>query len=89
MNTAVAGTYRCVACRNELFGSAALIGPEDHHLSFRAPVERDRIAITLRSDESDVVRCGSCGARLGERVNARGRARYRIDTVTLTFTPTH
>ena len=87
METALAGMYRCLACRTELFGSTALIGPEDHHLSFSAPVERDRLAITLRTEEADVVRCRSCGARLGERINVRGKPRYRIDTVTLTFTP--
>lgn len=62
------GTYRCVACGNELFSSEAKFDSRTGWPSFWAPLREDRLR--TESDFSYGVRrvevlCGSCGSHLG------------------------
>ena len=63
-----AGTYRCVCCGNELFGSRDKYSSGSGWPSFTQPLKDDRVE--TRGDGShgmarDEVVCGSCDAHLG------------------------
>lgn len=88
------GTYRCVACGQELFTSTTKFDSGSGWPSFTDPVNREHIELhedtSLGMSRTEVT-CANCGAHLGHvfddgPVEAGGQ-RYCINSVCLTFDP--
>ncbi|MDL2341941.1 MAG: peptide-methionine (R)-S-oxide reductase MsrB [Patescibacteria group bacterium] len=88
------GTYRCVACGQELFASDTKFESGSGWPSFTDPVNKQHVA--LHEDSSHgmkrvEVTCNNCGAHLGHVFDDgpidKGGQRFCINSVALDFTP--
>ncbi|MFL6210776.1 MAG: peptide-methionine (R)-S-oxide reductase MsrB [Pyrinomonadaceae bacterium] len=67
-NSKESGTYKCVACGNELFSSDAKFDSGCGWPSFTAPTAEDNVRTEVDTSHGMVrteVLCASCGAHLG------------------------
>ena len=88
------GTYKCVACGQELFMSETKFDSGSGWPSFWDVVDRDKV--TIKTDTSfgmarEEVECSRCGAHLGhvfpDGPKEHGGTRYCINSVSLAFDP--
>lgn len=88
------GTYRCVACGQELFASTTKFDSGSGWPSFTDPMNREHVE--LHEDKSmgmsrTEVTCANCGAHLGHVFDdgpaEAGGQRYCINSVCLAFEP--
>lgn len=89
-----AGTYKCVACGQELFMSDTKFDSGSGWPSFWDVVDKDKVTIntdTALGMTREEVECSRCGAHLGhvfpDGPKEHGGARYCINSVSLAFDP--
>ncbi len=89
-----AGTYKCVACGQELFMSDTKFESGSGWPSFWDVVDKSKVTVNTDKTfdmEREEVECSRCGAHLGhlfpDGPADKGGARYCINSVSLKFDP--